>query len=717
MARDSYPVWLMPGILIGAIVGALVGFFYPAVMLNLGWLGNIFALGVQLIALPLLAATIVISFSKLGEWQRLGGLIGKLALFVVATAGLASVAALALVLTFRPGLGGAVLPDLTAASGAFSTYLGPFQPPVPDSVATTIFEADLFWILVTLALLAFGMFRLNSRQKTLYNLAVEVQQITIAILRAVAIVAPIGVFALIGAAVAGNRTSLFFLGDIGSYVLTVLVGFAVLALIIYPLALVLFAGGSPFAQLSRLGPAASVAFATSSSATAAPFTFQALNDSDAIRPYASGTILPLAITVNVAATLLYLIAAASFAALASGTPLTLAHWAVIIGGGFVLSFGLSGLPTAAIAVAPVLLTTAGFPIEGLAVVPILLATDWLLDRFRAVVNVWGDAVACAVLNDAREFSRPASRERTTRPERLEGRSRLVGDAPRSEPTRERSGSARPPRSRGDRPERRSSDRSRDREALPRRDRDRDRDRDRHTDASPAESPFAISEESAPSLDIVTGLPQSTSTDQGERNRSSSAGRERDSRDRRTGRGPRRTESAETRRRDRSDDSPRRSERSAPPTGTPGPDLDKIAVATNFMRSSEASPETESEVKPLLVEGPPDVPPASVDQPTPVSHRETDAPARTAEPEAPIASEPRVSEDAEVPTDDDAPVTAADDVKSSSSRAFGRSRARRGAALRQSDGDKSNTESATATETRSDDFTTEGASFGRGKRRK
>ncbi|MCZ7583274.1 MAG: dicarboxylate/amino acid:cation symporter [Deltaproteobacteria bacterium] len=48
------------------------------------------------------------------------------------------------------------------------------------------------------------------------------------------------------------------------------------------------------------------------------------------------------------------------------------------------------------------LTAAGIPVEGIG---ILLAVDWLLDRFRTTVNVWGDAVGTAVVERRLETGR------------------------------------------------------------------------------------------------------------------------------------------------------------------------------------------------------------------------------------------------------------------------------------------------------------------------
>ena len=42
------------------------------------------------------------------------------------------------------------------------------------------------------------------------------------------------------------------------------------------------------------------------------------------------------------------------------------------------------------------LTAIGVPVEGIG---LLLSIDWLLDRFRTTVNVWGDTVGAAVVEE------------------------------------------------------------------------------------------------------------------------------------------------------------------------------------------------------------------------------------------------------------------------------------------------------------------------------
>ncbi|MDH5700837.1 MAG: dicarboxylate/amino acid:cation symporter, partial [Nitrospirota bacterium] len=52
-------------------------------------------------------------------------------------------------------------------------------------------------------------------------------------------------------------------------------------------------------------------------------------------------------------------------------------------------------PEAGLVTMVVVLQAVGLPLEGLG---LLLAIDWLIDRFRTAVNVWGDAVGAAVVD-------------------------------------------------------------------------------------------------------------------------------------------------------------------------------------------------------------------------------------------------------------------------------------------------------------------------------
>jgi Na+/H+-dicarboxylate symporter len=64
------------------------------------------------------------------------------------------------------------------------------------------------------------------------------------------------------------------------------------------------------------------------------------------------------------------------------------------------AIGAAGIPQAGLVTMVIVLQSVNLPIEGMASI---LAVDWLLDRFRTAVNVWGDSVGAAVIERTREI--------------------------------------------------------------------------------------------------------------------------------------------------------------------------------------------------------------------------------------------------------------------------------------------------------------------------
>jgi Na+/H+-dicarboxylate symporter len=58
------------------------------------------------------------------------------------------------------------------------------------------------------------------------------------------------------------------------------------------------------------------------------------------------------------------------------------------------SIGAAGIPEAGLVTMLIVLKAVNLPAEGVA---LILTVDWLLDRFRTTVNVWGDAVGAGVI--------------------------------------------------------------------------------------------------------------------------------------------------------------------------------------------------------------------------------------------------------------------------------------------------------------------------------
>jgi Na+/H+-dicarboxylate symporter len=59
------------------------------------------------------------------------------------------------------------------------------------------------------------------------------------------------------------------------------------------------------------------------------------------------------------------------------------------------AIGAAAIPEAGLVTMMIVLSAVGLPAEGIG---LILSIDWVLDRFRTGINVWGDSVGTAVID-------------------------------------------------------------------------------------------------------------------------------------------------------------------------------------------------------------------------------------------------------------------------------------------------------------------------------
>jgi Na+/H+-dicarboxylate symporter len=212
--------------------------------------------------------------------------------------------------------------------------------------------------------------------------------------------APVGVAALIAARIGlagGAEAFAREAAAVGYYCVAVLTGLAIHAFIVLPLLLRILARRSPWAYGSNLAEALATAFATASSSATLAVTMRLTTERNKVSEETAGFVLPLGATVNMDGTALYEAVAVMFIAQAAGVSLGLGAQIVVALTATLASIGAAGIPQAGLVTMVIVLNAVGLPLEGAA---LILSVDWLLDRFRTTVNVWGDAIGAAVV-DAR----------------------------------------------------------------------------------------------------------------------------------------------------------------------------------------------------------------------------------------------------------------------------------------------------------------------------
>lgn len=209
--------------------------------------------------------------------------------------------------------------------------------------------------------------------------------------------APVGIFGLIAGRIGEAEGFVGFwpeLVAVGKYSLTVILGLGFHAFVILPLLLFFLGRRNPLNYAKGVGTALLNAFSTASSSATLPLTMEGVEEQNGISNRTASFVLPLGATINMDGTALYEAIAVMFIAQVYGITMGPAQQVIIVLTATLAAIGAAGIPEAGLVTMVIVLNAVGLPIEGVA---LILSIDWLLDRFRTTVNVWGDSVGAGII--------------------------------------------------------------------------------------------------------------------------------------------------------------------------------------------------------------------------------------------------------------------------------------------------------------------------------
>lgn len=399
---------MLTWILISIALGIICGVKFPSHMLAIQWIGQLFINLLKLIVLPLIFCALVSAITSIGGMERLSS-IGVFTLgYVLLSVSIAVTIGLVLLNTFKPGIG--ITPNLILANATpadiapipFSQYLLSLFPPniVAAAAKYEIMPIVFFSIVFSIAALTVGR-----SAKPVIEFFVGLRNILIKMIMWLMYLTPIGLFSLLGTAVAEASIEHLLLQSLAGMVYFILVFLAGLTLqISWQIALAtVLTKQSPRAFLSSASNALITAFATSSSMATLPVTLvvakeQKVND-DVAR-----FVLPLATTINLAGTAMYEAVSALFFCQILGMHLSLFAQIGVFITAILAGMGATGIPEGGLITMVMVLRNVNVPTSAIG---LLLPFDRILDRFRTMTNVCGDLV-CAITVDYLQSRHEAS---------------------------------------------------------------------------------------------------------------------------------------------------------------------------------------------------------------------------------------------------------------------------------------------------------------------
>ncbi|KAL7647892.1 UNVERIFIED_CONTAM: hypothetical protein RMT77_001502 [Armadillidium vulgare] len=207
-------------------------------------------------------------------------------------------------------------------------------------------------------------------------------------------ISPVGILFLIASMILEMEDFSVLLGQLGKYFLTVLCGIFIHGFIILPAIYTILTRRLPFRFLANMTQAYITAFATASSSGTLPVTFQCLEEKNKIDTRVTRFVIPIGATINMDGTALYEAVAAIFIAQVRGMTLSIGSIVAISITATAAAIGAAGIPQAGLVTMVMVLDVVGLPAED---VTLILAVDWLLDRFRTMINVLGDSIGAGLV--------------------------------------------------------------------------------------------------------------------------------------------------------------------------------------------------------------------------------------------------------------------------------------------------------------------------------
>jgi proton glutamate symport protein len=368
-------------------------------------IGTIFINLLNMIAIPLVLASLIVGVASLGNVKKLARIGGKtIAIYILTTIIAISIGLI---------LGNLIQPGKRLNPQTREELVSAYQTEVEQKVQTKIefnlidqvvnlVPRNIFKAMADAQMLQIVFFALmvglaltllsQSKSEPVIKFFDGFSDAMIKLVDLIMLIAPYGVFALISATVA--EFGFEIIGTLFWYIFTVLAGLLIHTIFVYSGLVKFFGKLSPKIFFKGMRRAQIVAFTTSSSAATLPVNMECCEENLGISKSITSFTLPLGATINMDGTALYQGVAAIFISQVFGMDLSIGDQLVIIFTAVLASIGTAPVPGVGIIMLLIILKAVHIPEIGIA---LILGVDRILDMCRTVTNITGDAAVSVVV--------------------------------------------------------------------------------------------------------------------------------------------------------------------------------------------------------------------------------------------------------------------------------------------------------------------------------
>jgi aerobic C4-dicarboxylate transport protein len=397
-ARPLY-AHLYVQVLMAILLGAALGYFYPATGEAMKPLGDGFIKLIKMIIAPIIFVTVVHGIAAMRDLKKVGRVGLKALIYFEIVTTLALALGLLVANGLQPGAGmnidAAAIDTKDVASYVVKAkeqgVIGFLLDIIPATFLGAFADGNILQVLFLALLFAFGLNGLGLKAEPLIAFFHSVAEVLFRIVAMIMRLAPIGAFGAmaftIGKYGIGKLKGLALL--MGSFYLTA----ALFVLVVLGL-IARYNGFSILHFIRYIKDEILIVIGTSSSESVLPRMIGKMENAGCEESVV-GLVIPTGYSFNLDGTCIYLTMAALFLAQATNTPMTFGDQLGILGVLLLTSKGAAGVTGAGFVTLAATLSAAGtIPVASLA---LILGIDRFMSEARAVTNLIGNGVATVVI--------------------------------------------------------------------------------------------------------------------------------------------------------------------------------------------------------------------------------------------------------------------------------------------------------------------------------
>uniref|UniRef100_A0A3P8YKP5 Amino acid transporter n=1 Tax=Esox lucius TaxID=8010 RepID=A0A3P8YKP5_ESOLU len=441
LKRNWLLIATIVSVLLGIGLGVLVREYASLSQLDkqyFGFPGEMLMRMLKLVILPLIVSSMITGVAALDS--EVSGKIGlRAVVYYISTTIIAVILGIVLVITIKPGVSQetdhidrtGITPNVTTVDTLLDLVRNMFPENLVQACFQQVRDISIAWFqtcwcclnitkdykivgsysdgINVLGLIvfcvAFGLVigKMGERGRILLEFFDALNEATMRLVQIIMCYMPVGILFLIAAKIIEVDDWEIF-RKMGMYMVTVMTGLAIHSTICLPLIYFAIVRKNPYSFILGMAQALVTALMISSSSATLPVTFRCAEENLRIDKRITRFVLPVGATINMDGTALYEAVAAIFIAQLNNFDLDIGQIVTVSITATVASIGAAGVPNAGLVTMVIVLTAVGLPAND---VTLIVAVDWLLDRFRTMINVLGDAYGAGIVQklSVRELER------------------------------------------------------------------------------------------------------------------------------------------------------------------------------------------------------------------------------------------------------------------------------------------------------------------------